>query len=223
VKVSMVIPAKGKSLRVENKNLSKINGKTLIERACEKALQCKYINRVYLDTESPKIALHVEHLCHKGLEILMRPKELADNNTGANEMLVYAMHAIDDCDLILQTFATSPLITSETIDMAIEKFLQRGHDHDSFFSVVPVQEYFWNDDNTASNFDFEALPNSFELPMQYQETHGIYGVYTKTLLEQKTRVGKNPMLIPISKLESIDIDDMEDLQIAERLLSHELN
>ena len=39
--ISIVIPAKGTSQRLENKNLLKIEGKSLVEMACEKVLKCK--------------------------------------------------------------------------------------------------------------------------------------------------------------------------------------
>jgi len=218
MKIVAIIPAKGSSQRLENKNLQKIGGETLIERACSKALKSKYINAVYLDTESPTIRLHCEHLKQQGLKFINRPKELATNDTGANEMLIYGLHAVEQCDLIIQTFATSPLITIETIDKCIEAFLSEGNDSDSFLTVVKTQEYFWDAENKPVNFDINILPNSFELPPYYMETHGLYGIYPQILLQHKTRVGQRPMLIPIPKIESMDINDQADLEIASLIL-----
>jgi CMP-N-acetylneuraminic acid synthetase len=222
MKVTAIIPAKGTSQRIENKNLYKVNGKTLVEMACEKVLQCKSIDEVYIDTESEKVLLNVEHLFKEGLKLIKRPKELANNDIGANEMLVYGLHSASDCDLILQTFSTSPLITSKTIDQCVTKFLSRGNIHDSFFTVNKMQEYLWDLENGPINFDIGELPNSFELDPIYVETHGLYGIYTEKLLKLKTRVGENPMLIPISKIESFDIDDMEDLEIVETLIQSQI-
>lgn len=221
MKVIAIIPAKGTSQRVENKNLYQICGKTLVEMACEKLLQCKSVDEVYIDTESEKIILHIEHLFKEGLKLIKRPKELANNDIGANEMLIYGLHSIGECDLVLQTFSTSPLITSRTIDKCITKFLSRENKHDSFFTVNKMQEYLWDKTNKPINFDINKLPNSFELDSIYVETHGLYGIYVKKLLELKTRVGNDPMLIPISKIESFDIDDMEDLEIVKRLIQSE--
>ncbi|MDA0902618.1 MAG: hypothetical protein O3B09_04345, partial [Proteobacteria bacterium] len=133
----------------------------------------------------------------------------------------YGLHSIEKCDLILQTFSTSPLITSQTIDDCVTKFLSRENKHDSFFTVNKTQEYFWNKENKPINFDITKLPNSFELDPMYVETHGLYGIYAEKLIELKTRVGNNPMLIPISKMESFDIDDMEDLEIVTKLIQSE--
>lgn len=217
--ISIVIPAKGTSRRVENKNLYRIGGKSLVYRACEKVLKCKNINSCYLDTEDQAIIKDCKGLESEGLQFIHRPKELATNFIGANELIMYALHAIPHhVDLLLQTFATSPLITTETIDECIETFLD--YDRDSFLTVTEVQEYFW-DDKGAVNFDVDVLPNSFELPKIYMETHGLYGIYTDKLLEEKTRVSHDPkriLRIPIPKIQALDIDTEEDLEIARRLL-----
>ena len=219
MKIVAVVPAKGVSQRLENKNLYKINGATLIERACQKLLASKYIDAVYLDSESEAIKMHCEHLFSKGLKFIKRPKELATNETGANEMMIYGLHAIEECDLLIQTFATSPMITLETIDNCIENFLKEGSDYDSFFTVTKMQEYFWDDQNNPINFDTTELPNSFELPPYFMETHGLYGIFTKSLLKTKTRVGSKPMLIEVPKIESLDVNDKEDLAMVELLLT----
>lgn len=214
--VSLVIPAKGVSERVKNKNLYRVDGKTLVKMACEKALDCKNVNAVYIDTESEAILQDVSDLFSKGLKVINRPKEFSNNFIGANEMMIYALHMIEETDLICQTFSTSPLLTSDTIDSSIEAFLE-SNEYDSFFTTTTVQEYFWDEKNQPINFDPKLLPNSFELTKMHMETHGLYGIRPEALLETKQRVGKNPMLIGISKIESIDIDDEEDLYIFEKI------
>ncbi|MCK6263249.1 acylneuraminate cytidylyltransferase family protein [Vibrio sp. ZSDE26] len=212
MKVSMIIPAKGTSERLKNKNLYKINGKTLVRMACEKALECKNVHRVYLDTESESIILDIQDLLSKGLNLIRRPSELANNDISANDMMIYGLHSIEETDLIIQTFATSPLITSKTIDNCIEKFIDSSG-YDSFFSVVKMQEYFWNENSEPINFDIKKLPNSFELDKVYMETHGVYGIYVDSLIKNKTRVGKRPLMLEIPKIESLDINDKDDLEL----------
>jgi N-acylneuraminate cytidylyltransferase len=219
--ISIIIPAKGHSERIRNKNLYKINGKSLIRMSCEKVLKCKNINKFYLDTEDEAIIKECEDLVSKGLEIIKRPKELATNFIGANELMVYGLHSIDYTDILLQTFATSPLITASTIDGCIEKFI--NSDSSSFLTVVPLKEYFWfnnGNENKPMNFSPIQLPNSQTLDKIYMETHGLYGIYSNKLLEYKTRTIKNPLLIEIPLIESFDIDTPEDLEIVRRLLCH---
>ena len=214
--VTLVIPAKGVSERVKNKNLYRVGGKTLVRMACEKALQCQNVNAVYIDTESEAILQDVSDLFSKGLNIIKRPKEFSNNFIGANEMMIYALHMIEETDLLCQTFSTSPLITSKTIDRCIDAFLESS-DYDSFFTTIPVQEYFWDESSKPINFNPDILPNSFELPKMLMETHGLYGIRPEALLETKNRVGNKPMPIEISKIEALDIDDEDDLYIYEKI------
>ena len=219
MKINLVIPAKGKSSRIENKNLHEIAGKSLIYHACKKALNCKNVNKVYLDTESVDIIASVKPLFEQGLELIRRHPSLATNDIGANEMMIYALHSVEECDVLLQTFCTSPLLTSETIDKCIEKFVEYGMPrHDSFFTTVDVQEYFWKD-GESYNFSTKELPNSFELDVLKMETHGLYGITIDSLLKNKTRVGNSPMMISVPKIESLDVNVKEDLVLIERLMN----
>lgn len=215
MKISMIIPAKGNSRRVKEKNLSEIGGKTLVRICCEKVLKCKNIDEIYLDTDDDGIIESVKDLT--SIKILKRPKELANNSITANDLLIYGLHTINECDVLLQTFVTSPLITHETIDSCINKFLDNKNNHDSFFTVNKVQEYFWDDNTTPKNFDLDELPNSFKLKPQFMETHGLYGIYTHKLIELKRRIGDLPMMVEIPKIESFDIDDYEDLEIIKHI------
>lgn len=221
MKVNLVIPAKGHSTRLKNKNLCQIHGMTLIEIACKKALRCKNVDNVYLDTESDEIIASVKSLIPEGLNIIKRPKALATNDIGANELLIYAVHAMEECDLIVQSFATSPMIKVSTMDRLIEDFVNCNDGHTSFFSVVEMQEYFWKN-NKPINFDIEELPNSFMLEKIEMESHGLYGIYAEELLRCKTRVSSNTKLMPISKLEALDINDKEDIEILERVYSNDI-
>lgn len=219
MKINIIIPAKGSSKRIKNKNLHEVAGKSLIHHTCEKVLNCKHINNVYLDTESSSIISSVKHLFSKGLKLIKRHPSLATNDIGANEMMIYGLHSIEECDVLLQTFCTSPLLTSETIDRCIEKFINDGMGkYDSFFTVIDVQEYFWKN-GEAYNFSIKDLPNSFDLEIMKMETHGLYGITVDSLLRNKTRVGNNPMMINIPKIESLDINVKEDLQLIERLMN----
>ena len=221
MKIALVIPAKETSCRIKHKNLATINQKSLIQLACEKALLCKNVQNIYIDTESDKIISAVAHLFSDGLGLIRRPKALASNETSGNDLMCFECKEIPGADLIVQTFATSPLISAQTIDRAIEKFLASKTDYDSFFSVTKCQEYFWDQHNQPVNFSIKDLPNSYELPILYQETHGFYGVLTDTVRKLRLRVGSKPMLINISKLEALDINEEEDLILARSLLRPE--
>ena len=215
--VSLVIPAKGKSERIENKNLAKIDGVSLVRIACKKALKCKNVDKVYLDTEDSRIIEECSDLFSEGLDLIKRPISMATNFVGGNELIVYELHSIDYCDILMHHYCTCPLISSETIDMSIKKFIEDGANYDSFLTVEKLKEYYWDKEFSPLNFSPMSLPNSQSLDPIYMETHGVYGIRTESIFKLKTRLGKNPFLIEIPKIESIDIDTIDDLEIARRL------
>lgn len=222
MRISVVIPAKGNSDRLRDKNLVKVLDKSLTEMACEKFLKSKIINDVYLDTDSEKIIDDVLHLFSKGLKLIRRPKELANNNITANDLMIYALHSINKCDLLLQSFVTSPLLRIETIDQCIKKFI-KSKKFRSFLTVESTQEYWWSKSRNPLNFDVKNLPNGVDLEKIYKETHGLYGIYTKDLFKYKNRFGLNPMLIETSKVEGLDINDEDDLKFLKAIMQYEKN
>jgi CMP-N-acetylneuraminic acid synthetase len=222
MRISVVIPAKGNSDRLRDKNLVKVLDKSLTEMACEKFLKSKIINDVYLDTDSEKIIDDVLHLFSKGLKLIRRPKELANNNITANDLMIYALHSINKCDLLLQSFVTSPLLRIETIDQCIKKFL-KSKKFRSFLTVESTKEYWWSKSRNPINFDVKKLPNGVDLEKIYKETHGLYGIYTKDLFKYKNRFGINPMLIETSKVEGLDINDEDDLKFLKAIMQYEKN
>ena len=74
---------------------------------------------------------------------------------------------IDKCDLILQSFVTSPLLKIETIDQCIKKFLKSKR-YDAFFTVESTQEYWWSKEGKPTNFDINTLPNGVDLDKIYK-------------------------------------------------------
>jgi CMP-N-acetylneuraminic acid synthetase len=216
IKISIIIPAKGNSTRLKNKNMLPLKGKSLVYRACEKCLQSKYIDNVYIDTESDVILKDVETLVDIGLKVIKRPIELSTNKTSGNDLIAFEQTQIEECDLVLHTYATSPLITIDTIDNCIEQFISNYSTYDSFFSAIHCQEYIWDGDSPL-NFLLEDLPNSIDLPKLMVETHGIYGIKYTSLSKLKRRLGNKVLPIEIPRIQSLDINNYEEFKLTEIL------
>ncbi len=68
-----VIPAKGKSKRLANKNMRIINNKPMINYSISYAERSTMLDDIYISTDSQLIASHVKKLGHK---VIMRPVTL---------------------------------------------------------------------------------------------------------------------------------------------------
>ena len=89
-----IIPARGGSKRIPNKNIKEFAGKPIIAYSIEVAKASGLFDRVIVSTDSESIA---EVAKYYGAEIpFMRPKELADEYTGTDSVV---LHALDNFDL----------------------------------------------------------------------------------------------------------------------------
>ena len=71
--IVIIIPAKGGSTRLPNKNMALINGRPMIDYAIDDALASKRAEAVYVSTDSDVIASHAES---RSIPVIRRPESL---------------------------------------------------------------------------------------------------------------------------------------------------
>ena len=87
-----LIPAKKKSSRFKNKNLTKIGKKMLFEYTLEASMHCKQIYQTFISSDSKKI---LEISRKKGAFIHLRPKIFAKKNSTANEVILNFLNSLN--------------------------------------------------------------------------------------------------------------------------------
>lgn len=209
MKVYAFVPAKGTSERIENKNLRFLDGERLYIRALKKLLQCKNIDKVFLDTESDEMYNMVDYL---PVEFMKRDPELANNKTDGHKMFLNEVNSYPDADIYIQLLCTSPFIDPETIDNAIDE-LKRNSEYDSAILMKRDKFYFW--ENSKPLYDINNIPNSKDLPFTEIESMGLYICRKNTALDLKRRYGNNPLMIYGKPHESVDVNTSEELDFAE--------
>ena len=90
----LIIPAKGYSKRIKEKNIKKFHGKPIISYTLSTAKKSKLFKKIHVSTESKKIKRIVEHLGYK-IDFL-RPKSLSKNNTPTIDVLKYVFNRFSD-------------------------------------------------------------------------------------------------------------------------------
>ena len=118
-------------------------------------------------------------------------------------------------EIVLQVIPTAPFLHSESIDCAINLLLSRP-DKDSVAGVYEDAFYQWKDGKPVYYKPDGSIPNSFELGKTVYETTGLYINYTKAVLQTKRRLNPDSCLpYTLSKIESVDINTLEDFDYAE--------
>ena len=91
-KILAIIPARGGSKSILNKNIRLLCGKPLIVYTIEAALGSKYIERVVVSTDDREIAKVARGY---GAEVIDRPHELAQDDTPSLPVLQHAIKYLD--------------------------------------------------------------------------------------------------------------------------------
>ena len=133
-----IIPARGGSKGIPNKNIKQLSGKPLIAYTIEAAKNAKSLKKIILSTDDQEIAKIARNY---GVEVpFMRPKELATDDALAIDNYIYTIERLNsklrepyESFVVLQP--TSPLRTALDIDNAVRIFRENNAD-----SVVSVSE-----------------------------------------------------------------------------------
>ena len=227
-----IIPARGGSKRVKNKNIRDLAGKPLIIYTIEASLKSKNINRLIVSTDNKIIA---DIAKNNGAEIpFLRPVSFAQDDTPDQPVFQHALETLKDQDgyepdIVLNLRPTTPLKTSHTIDKVIEKMMETQADIVRTMSPVEsIQHPYWmyalDSDSIATPFldhiDISDYHQRQLLPDVYR-INGVVDAFSHEIISNGNMLGNNNMFgILTPDNESIDIDTEFDLQICEALLKY---
>lgn len=213
VKVVALIPIKLNNQRIPQKNIKKFSDGTplmsLIQRTC---LKVKQLDDIYVYCSDPDVGAFIE----SEVKYLERPRYLDADNINSNDIIQEFIKTID-ADIYVETHATGPFTSSESIDACISAVA--SGDFDSAFLAKKVQEFLWKD-GTALNFDIQDFPRTQDLIPIYSEAPGAYVFTKQTFQKYGRRVGIVPYIHEVSGSESWDIDYPEDFEIADAIYTN---
>jgi len=214
-RIIALLPMKGESERVPNKNMRDFNGQPLCSVMLDKLVASAHIDQVVVNTDSRVIKEYIEGRYDKVI-VVNRPENLLGHDVSMNKIIGHDIE-IFPADLYLQTHSTNPLLTLQTIDAAIEKLMADKEGHDSLFSVTKYQTRFYHEDGSALNHDPEVLIKTQDLPALYEENSCIYLFTKEAFYKNKRRIGSSPMMFEMKPIEAVDIDVEDEFILAEKL------
>ena len=120
--VLAVIPARGGSKGIRDKNIVPVAGKPLIQWTIEAANLSQYIDRLVLSTDDPRIKdLARARGCEDCLD---RPPELATDDAKTVDVVFDVLSRVEEFDLVMVLQPTCPLRTTEDIDKCLERLME---------------------------------------------------------------------------------------------------
>ena len=224
MKIYAIIPIKHNSERVPGKNYRDFNGKPLFYWIINTILNTRYIDKIIIDTDSPTIKENIPKYFNKSIDkitIYDRPSHLHGGHIPTNDLFINVIKSLKlDADYYFQTHTTNPLLKSETINKAIECFLNNNKKFDCLFSVKRLHTRLYDKNGNDLNHNrFKLIPTQ-DLDPIYEENSCIYIFTKKGLFKNNSRITENPYLFEMSDIESTDIDWPDDFVIAEQLCKY---
>ena len=220
-----LIPARGGSQAVPRKNLEVIGERSLLERAIKSALGVERISSCFVSSEDDQILQEAEK---NGALPLRRVASAASNSARAREVvedfLEQCPEVTDDVVLVyLQP--TSPFRTAERVGEAIAVHEKRSGE--SVVSVVRSHQLPEKSLTISSSGALELAPGAEDPGKNRQDfSESVYpnGALYIFSVAAFRRLGDIPVVgafpLMMNKVESLDIDDAEDLILARGAARH---
>lgn len=214
-----IIPARGGSKGLKNKNIYPVAGKPLLAWTILQALSSKRIDRVFVSTDNLEIAAVARAY---GAEVIERPQELSGDKASSESAVLHAVGVIEaDYGLSINTIvflqATSPLRNSGDIDRAVELFKRDGAD--SLISVTRADDLtIWESREgkwSSLNFDHRNRGMRQDRPAQFIENGSIYIFTPETLKTFNNRIGARLSAYEMEFWQTWEIDTVEEIDLIE--------
>lgn len=208
-----VIPVRGGSIRVKNKNIRPFAGTNLLIHKIRQLKLVAEIDKIVVSSDSSEMLQMAEE---EGVGTHTRSWEYCDEKTAPFGEVVKNVAEGLTGDHLIWVLCTAPCIMPEHYSEGIGKYqthVLNGED-DSLMTVQPFKKYIW-DDNGPVNYQLgRGHVPSQQLP-QYYMTTGLRIAPRVKMIEWAYFTGEKPYMYAIPPLNCVDIDDEDDLIIAE--------
>jgi len=216
-----LIPARGGSKGVTNKNIRLLGGKPLIAHTIQSALKSKLFQEIVVSTEDSKIAKIVKKY---GAEVpFMRPKYLATDNASMVEVIIHSIKKLSELGYKFKTIVyrdcTVPFIRNSDINYTLKILNKKKCD-----SVCAVYQQNYNpyfnmmEKNSKGFLRFSKKPKKTivrrqSAPIVYQ-LNGLVAFNVKQFLKYKTLYMPKTLAYEIPPEIGFMIDTSFEFQVA---------
>lgn len=225
-RILAIIPARGGSKGLPGKNIKEMCGKPLIAWSIEHAQKSKYVDDLFISTDSQEIANVAEKYGAPCPEL--RPTELARDTAPSSEFIIYTLEKMKkerlNFDYFILLEPTSPLRDVEDVDKSIEMLVDNpesesvvgvamsGTIHPAFMVVVGKNGYL-----QALEPDKQTLRRQ-DLPNVYFFEGSVYVSKVDAYLKKKTFYHDKTVPYIVPDWKSHEVDDYVDFKVIETIM-----
>lgn len=222
--VMIVIPARGGSTGIRDKNLRMLGGKTLVAHSISAALKSGVPrDRIVVSSDDKRI-LHIA--IDHDVTAHRRPAHLAESDSSTDDALIDALNVCPDAKTIVTLQPTSPIRGKGLVRKCIESF----EGYDSLLTVTKFYNFFWKHepDESKQTYSLRSSYDPVNRPMRqhlgkedyrYFDNGNVYISDVNMLLRRRCRIGERVCAFPISELEGMQIDTLHELKYFETIFA----
>ena len=219
----IVIPARGGSKRLPQKNIHLLKGKPLLSYTLELIAATGLRIPTYVSTDDERIGEIASSF--PGINVIVRPVEIAGDSASTESALLHVLDVLamrgNFPQWLMTLPPTSPFRTVSNVHSFIEGTLNCGSDIDCLMSVTENRDDFWRMHNNGQMqrlFPDAPRRQQERVPL-FEENSAIYVSRTQALRETNSILGRAVRGVVISAIEGFDINTPEDICLAECLHS----
>lgn len=209
-----LVPMRGGSKSIKNKNIKYIAGRPLCAWALKAAVESAIFDEIIVSTDSDLIAEVVESL-GLGITVMMRPATLAQDTTSTEAVMLHIAEQVE-FDVMTLIQVTMPLVTDKDFINAYQKF--NDEVLDSLLTGAQVKNFYWTHDGNPINYDPLKRPRRQDFDGVLMENGSFYMTRKELLLKEKCRLGGKIGIYTMPCYTAVDIDEEDDWLIAEKLI-----
>ena len=221
----VIIPARGGSKGLPEKNIRLLNGKPLIQYTIDAAREVFEDKEIIVSTDDKKIKETVEKT---GLKVpFLRPNNLANDKTGMYDVLLHALNYKEQKGFFPETLIllqpTSPFRRGMHIKQALKLY------DSSLDMVVSVKEtksnpYYVLKEENEDGYLVNSKKGNFirrqDCPKVWELNGAIYVINIKSLKKVPMKDFMKVKKFEMDEISSIDIDDIHDFMLADFLIKN---
>lgn len=227
-KILGLIPARGGSKGIKNKNIINLAGRPLISYAIRALKKSRLVDKIICTTDSQQIAKVAKKY---GAEVpFLRPAELAQDNSPVYPALVHAVKKIEELqgywpDYIVMVQPTYPLVQAEQIDKAVQLAIDKRAD--SVITVVALEHdchpYNIREILPDGRIKFWLEKEHYQFPSRqlkpkFYKFGNLFVSKYNTLVKKGRLEGEKNYALEIDKIFALDINEKQDLEIIQVLI-----
>ena len=215
-KTIAIIPARGGSKRLPNKNLMLLNGTPLLAHSILFAQKHSFIDAVYVTTDDANIK---NCALEYGAIVIDRPEALSGDFEPTISALKHVLEQIAPVENVILLQSTNPLRPTNLLNEAFDVFNKSNYE--SLFTVSPNHQKLGKIiNNNFIPYNYEIGQRSQDLEPLFYENGLLYITKSKLILNNVI-ISENGYPLQINHIfGTVDIDTQDDFDYANFLLNN---